>query len=180
MIKLKPIAEQVLTEAEDKITWGEVSKLLNAIKGQQNKADAVSALKTVGKFGISLIPGLSIVTSAVEAIGNLSDIKDVATAMLSIGKNLSKDEMKNPKGSEFKSLTGPFWEAVKLSPEISTLLDDKIETLFINQVIIPELSKPGNENAPVPNMDIELGIWLNKMGLKDKADIYFKSKEGDL
>jgi hypothetical protein len=180
MIKLKPIAEQVLNEAEDTITWGEVSKLLNAIKGKQNKSEVAGVLKTAGKWGASLIPGLSIISTAIETFENLSDIKDVAKAVLSIGKNVSKDEMKNPKSSEFKNLTGPFWDALKLSPEVSTLLDDKVEAMFINQVIIPELGKPGNENQPIPNMDIELGKWLNSSGLEDKAEIHFTGKSGNL
>ena len=180
MIKLKPIAEQVLQEAEETITWGEVSKLLNAIKGKQNKAEAGAILKKAGKFGASLIPGLSIISTAIETFENLSDIKDVAKAVLSIGKSVSNDGLKNPKSSEFKNLTGPFWDALKLSPEVSTLLDDKVEAMFINQVIVPELSKPGNENQPVPNMDEELGKWLNGSGLEDKADIHFTGKSGHL
>ena len=180
MIKLKPIAEQVLQEAEETITWGEVSKLLNAIKGKQNKAEAGAILKKAGTFGASLIPGLSIISTAIETFENLSDIKDVAKAVLSIGKSVSNDGLKNPKSSEFKNLTGPFWDALKLSPEVSTLLDDKVEAMFINQVIVPELSKPGNENQPVPNMDEELGKWLNGSGLEDKADIHFTGKSGNL
>ena len=180
MIKLKPIAEQVLNEAEETITWGEVSKLLNAIKGKQNKAEAGAILKKAGKWGASLIPGLSIISTALEAYDNISSIKNVASAVLTIGKNISNDGMKNPKSSEFKNLTGPFWDALKLSPEVSTLLDDKVEAMFINQVIVPELSKPGNENQPVPNMDIELGKWLNDSGLEDKAEIHFTGKSGNL
>jgi hypothetical protein len=85
MIKLKPIAEQVLNEAEETITWGEVSKLLNAIKGKQNKAEAGAVLKTAGKWGASLIPGLSLISTALDTYDNISDIKDVAKAVLTIG-----------------------------------------------------------------------------------------------
>jgi len=180
MIKLKSIAENILNEAEETITWGEVSKLLNSIKGKQNKAEVGKVLKTAGKVGASLLPGLSIITTVLDTYDNISNIKDVAKAVLSIGKSVSNDGLKNPKSSEFKNLTGPFWDALKLSPEVSILLDDKIETMFINQVIVPQLSKPGNENQPVPNMDIELGKWLNKSGLEDKADIHFTGKSGNL
>jgi len=180
MIKLKPIAEQVLNEAEETITWGEVSKLLNAIKGKQNKTEVAGVLKTAGKWGASLIPGLSIISNVLDTYDNITDIKDVAKSLITIGKNVSNNEMKNPKGSDFKNLTGPFWDALKLSPEVSTLLDDKVEAMFINQVIIPELGKPGNENQPIPNMDIELGKWLNKSGLEDKADIHFAGNSGNL
>jgi hypothetical protein len=180
MIKLKTIAEHILQEAEETITWGEVSKLLNSIKGKQNKAEVGAVLKTAGKWGASLIPGLSIITTVLDTYDNISNIKDVAKAVLSIGKSVSNDGLKNPKSSEFKNLTGPFWDALKLSPEVSTLLDDKVEAMFIDQVIVPQLSKPGNENQPVPNMDIELGKWLNKSGLEDKADIHFTGKSGNL
>jgi hypothetical protein len=180
MIKLKTIAEHILQEAEETITWGEVSKLLNSIKGKQNKAEAGAVLKTAGKWGASLIPGLSIISTVLDTYDNISNIKDVAKAVLNIGRDVSKDGLKNPKSSEFKNLTGPFWDALKLSPEVSTLLDDKVEAMFIDQVIVPQLSKPGNENQPVPNMDIELGKWLNKSGLEDKADIHFTGKSGNL
>ena len=71
-------------------------------------------------------------------------------------------------------------EAIKLSPEVSILLDDKIEKMFIDQVILPKLSTPGSESEELPNMDELLGAWLNNMGLKDKADIHFKGTSGDL
>ena len=77
-------------------------------------------------------------------------------------------------------MTGPFWEAIKLSPEVSILLDDQIEKMFIDQVILPKLNNPGSESEELPNMDELLGAWLNNMGLKDKADIHFKGTSGDL
>ena len=179
MIKLKPIAETILQEADDTPTWGEVKQAFEAIVGKQNKGEAVSALKKLGKFGMSLIPGVDILSKGLEVYDNIQDIKDVAGALFTVGKAVSNDEMKNPKGSEFKNLTAPFWDAIRLDPEVSIILDDKIEKQFIDSVILPNLKKGGNENEKIPNMNYELGKWLNSQGLK-QADIFFKGKEGDL
>jgi hypothetical protein len=183
ILKLKPIAEEILRESVERPTWGEVKQIFAAVIGKQNKSDATSALKSIGKIGLSIATsatGVSALIAAVETVGKISDMKDVALGLFTLGKSLTTAELKNPKSSEFKQLTAPFWDAVRLTPEVSMLLDDKIETQFINQVILPNLKKGGNDNDEIPNMDEELGKWLNEMGLKDKADIHFKGKEGDL
>ena len=179
MIKLKPIAENILQEADDTPTWGEVKQAFEAIVGKQNKAEAASSLKKLGKFGLSLIPGIDILSKGLEAYDSIADIKDVAGALFSLGRSVSNDEMKNPKGSEFKQLTAPFWDAIRLDPEVSIILDDKIEKSFIDSVVLPKLNTPGNENEKIPNMNYELGKWLNSSGL-NKADIFFKGKQGNL
>lgn len=179
MIKLKPIAEQILQEADDQPTWGEVKQAFAAIVGKQNKAQQVDSLKKLGKFGLSLIPGIDLLSKGLEAYDAVKDYKDVAKALFSLGKSVSEKELSNPKGSEFKSLTAPFWDAVRLDPEVSIILDDNIEKQFIDSVILPKLQSPGNESEKIPNMNYELGKWLNDQGLK-KADIFFKGKEGDL
>jgi hypothetical protein len=180
MIKLKPIAEQVLLkEADETPTWGEVAKAFQAIVKADNKAEATGALKSLGKFGLSLIPGIDILSKGLEVVDQIESIKDVAGSLFTLGKAVSNSELKNPKGSEFKNLTAPFWDAIRLDPEVSIILDDKIEKQFIDQVILPKLKKPGNESEKIPNMNYELGKWLNDQGLK-KADIFFKGKDGDL
>jgi len=179
MIKLKSIAEQVLNEANEQPTWGEVQQAFEAIVGKKNKSDAVDSLKKLGKFGASLLPGVDLLTKGLDIYDNISDIKDVAGAMLTLGKSVSNSELKNPKGSEFKQLTAPFWDAIRLDPEVSIILDDKIEKQFIDAVILPKLKSPGNENERIPNMNYELGKWLNTQGLKN-ADIFFKGKTGEL
>lgn len=180
MIKLKPIVEQVLLkEAEETPTWGEVTKAFQAIVKADNKAEATGALKSLGKFGLSLIPGIDILSKGLEVVDNIETVKDVATSLFTLGKSVSNSELKNPKGSEFKNLTSPFWDAIRLDPEVSIILDDKIEKQFIDQVILPNLKKGGNENEKIPNMNYELGKWLNDQGLKN-ADIFFKGKVGDL
>jgi hypothetical protein len=183
ILKLKPIVEQVLRESVERPTWGEVKQVFKAVIGKKNKSDAVTALKSIGKVGASIaasLSGVGAIMTAAEQLGQLEDVKDVALGLFSLGKSLSNAELKNPKASEFKQLTAPFWDAVRLSPEVSILLDDTVETQFINQVILPNLKKGGNEDEAIPNMDEELGKWLNKMGLKDKADIHFKGKTGEL
>ena len=181
MIKLKPIAENILQEADDSPTWGEVKQAFEAIVGKKNKAEAIGSLKLLGKFGLSLIPGIDLLSKGLEIYDNIEDIKDVASAVMTLGKTVSGGELKNPKGSEFKALTAPFWDAIRLDPEVSIILDDKIEKQFIDQVILPKLKSGGNETEKIPNMNYELGKWLNDMGkLKDKADIHFKGTSGDL
>lgn len=170
MIKLKPIVEGLLTEAEEQITWGQVALAFDAIKSAERKEDAMGAVKKLGKFGLSFLPGIDAIQRGLELLDNASDVKDIAKALVSIGKSVSEKELKNPKSSEFKQLTGPFWDAIKLSPELSLMLDDKIEAAFINTVILPKIKQGGNENEPIPNMDIELANWLNDMAL-NKTDV---------
>ena len=191
MIKLKPIAEQVLLkEADEKVTWGDVQTLLNAvIDAQKTKGAKVAGaeiaktgLKKVGMAGAKWAANLLTGGTAGLFIDLVADHgEDIGGFLLNLGKSVTEKELKNPKGSEFKSMTGPFWEAIKLSPEVSILLDDKIEKMFIDQVILPKLKTPGSESEELPNMDELLGKWLNDMGkLKDKADIHFKGASGDL
>jgi hypothetical protein len=179
MIKLKPIVEGILLEADESPTWGEVKQAFEAIVGKKNKSDAISALKKLGKFGLGLIPGVDLLVNGLSIIDDIETYAEVGGAMLSLGKAVSAKELKNPKGSEFKNLTAPFWDAIRLDPEVSIILDDKIEKQFIDQVILPNLKTPGNETEKIPNMNYELGKWLNDQGLK-QSDIFFKGKEGDL
>lgn len=183
VLKLKPIVEEILQESAERPTWGEVKKVFSAVQGKRNAGEAMEAIKSIGKAGVAIAAsatGVQAIVTAVETVGKISDMADVAKTLFLLAKTVSFKELKNPKASEFKKLTAPIWDAVKLSPEISMLLDDQIETQFLNQVILPNLNKGGNENDPIPNMDEELGKWLNEMGLKDKADIHFKGKTGEL
>lgn len=183
VLKLKPIVEEILQESAERPTWGEVKKLFSVVQRKKNTGEAMEAIKSIGKVGVAIAAsatGVQAIVTAVETVGKISDMADAARAVFSLAKTISFKELKNPKASEFKKLTAPFWKSIKLSPEISMLLDDQIETQFINQVILPNVNKGGNENDPIPNMDEELGKWLNKMGLKDKAGIHFKGKTGEL
>jgi hypothetical protein len=149
-----------------------------------------TALKKAGligaKWAANLLTGgtagviLDLVADAADATGGTLNPASIGKALLNIGKEVTNKELKNPKGSEFKSMTGPFWEAIKISPELSILLDDKVEKMFIDQIILPKLQDAGAESEELPNMDEELGKWLNSMGLKDKADVHFKGVSGDL
>lgn len=190
MIRLKPIAENILQEADEKVTWGDVQKFLNAMIDAQRKGGAKeaggeiakSSLKKVGMAGAKWAANLVTGGSAGLIIDLVADHgEDIGGFLLNLGKSVAEKELKNPKSSEFKSMTGPFWEAIKLSPEVSQLLDDKIEKAFIDQVIVPKLKTPGAETEELPNMDELLGKWINdSANLKNKADIHFVGKSGDL
>lgn len=185
MLRLKPIAEQILQEADDTPTWGEVQQAFEAMVGKKNKEEISKSLKQVAKSGSKLAANLltgglfTVVSDALDAIETIGDSTDVAKGMLAIGKTVAMNQMKNPKSSEFKKMTASFWDAVRIDPEVSIVLDDQIEKQFIDQIIIPNLKKGGNENEKIPNMNYELGKWLNSQGLK-QADIFFKGKEGEL
>ena len=199
MIKLKPLAEEILLEADSQPTWGEVRGFFNDLLAKQRRAGAkeitkdvlaiaaTDAVKSGFKWALGVkTAGLSIlISNALNAAGvdiskdTLLKIKDVAIIAFKLGKEISNDQLKNPDDSKFKQLTSGFWDAVKLDPKVSKILDDKIEKQFLDQVILPKLQEPGNENEPIPNMNYELGKWLNDNGLKT-TDIFFKGQEGDL
>lgn len=179
MIKLRTIVNEVLLKEEEQITWGQVAQMFDGLKKAQNKETGKDAAKGLGKIGLSLL-GIDAINQALEFIGNAQDYTGAAKALFSLGKNYSYQALKDPKGSELKKLTGPFWKAIKLSPEVSQMLDDKIEAQFINQVLLPKLNEPGSANEPIPNMDEVLGKWLNDNGLVAKTNIQFKGKQGDL
>ena len=190
MIKLKHIAEQVLQEAEEKVTWGDVQKFLDALVSAQKQVGkkeagaeiAKSSLKKVGMAGAKWAANLLTGGTAGVIIDLVADHgEDVGSFLLNLGKSVTQKELEDPKASEFKAMTGPFWDAIKLSPAVSQLLDDKIEKAFIDQVILPKLKTPGAESEELPNMDELLGTWLNDMAqLKDKADIHFTGASGNL
>ena len=189
MIKLKPIAEQILNEADEAVTWGDVKRLLNGLKSKALKGSTVTNVKDLA-ISMGKTAAKSWVKGALNTFtgGILQTVLDVAenhgeeigSFILNLGKEVSNKELQNPKASEFKKMTGKFWESIKLSPEISILLDDQIEKQFIDQVLLPKLNTPGSDSEPLPNMDELLGKWLNEQGLKDKADIHFTGNSGNL
>jgi hypothetical protein len=170
MIKLKPIVEGLLLEADEQVTWGDVARAFDIIKNSQNKQDGKDALYKSGKIFASFAPGFELISGVVGLVSNVKDVKDIAKALFSLGKKTAEKELKNPKSSEFKKLTGPFWDAIKLSPELSLMLDDQIEAAFINTVILPKIQQGGNEDEPLPNIDLELANWLNDSALT-KTDV---------
>jgi hypothetical protein len=186
MIKLKPIAEQILQESEKMPTWGEVQKVFAAIVGKQNDKEIKDNLGKLAKSGSTLaltfLTGgmYSLVDTTLKVVDTVNSIADVAKAVVTLGKAASENQLKNPERSEFKKLTAPFWDAIRIDPEISAILDDQLESEFINTQIVPKLQKGGNESEEIPNMNYELGKWLNdKQKLKDK-DIFFKGKTVNL
>lgn len=168
---------------EPTITWGEVKQIFNAISKNNDRATLGNTMKTIGKVGLKIglsSFGLGIVAeaiaSAIDATGDINDIKSAGKALFKVSSTISKMELNDPNNSKFKELTGPFWRAIKLSPELSQILDDKIELAFINEVILPKIQQAGNDNDIIPNMDLELGKWLNDKGLKTRAGIHFKGR----
>lgn len=189
MIKLKPIAEQVLNEADKTMTWGDANQFLSDMKSAASKGSNLNNVKDLaigmGKTAAKSWAKGMLNTFTGGVLQTVLDVaenhgEDIGSFVLNLGKEVSNKELKNPKSSEFKKMTGPFWKAVKLTPEVSMLLDDQIEKQFIDQVILPKLKTPGSESEPLPNMDELLGKWLNDMGLKDKANIHFTGKSGNL
>ena len=89
MIKLKPIAESILQEADEMPTWGEVKQTFEAIVGKQNKDEVSKSLKQVAKSGSKLAANLltgglfTVVSDALEAIETISDSADVAKGLVS-------------------------------------------------------------------------------------------------
>ena len=181
MLKLKHIVEQILLkEATETVTWGDVRKAFNIIKASSTKQDAIIALKKIGTLGAAFIPGYELISKSLDLVSHAGEAKDLVKSIFSIGKNAAFAELHTPTDSKWKQLTGPFWSVVKLSPDVSLMLDDKIEQEFINTILVPELSKTGNDTEPIPNMDELLGKWLNNKGLKTKADIHFKGTSTNL
>lgn len=186
MLKLKPIAEEVLHEAEDVVTWGDVKRLFQVLKSTENKEVLKKNLSKLGRIGINFATagiGQEIFDYVVTLAQEVENPKDISKAIFSISKLSSESQLKSPKDSKFKKLTGPFWDAIKLDPRVSLILDDKIETEFLNTVIYPQLQVSNNDSEPIPNMNYELGKWLNEKGLKtpgNEADIFFKGKSQEI
>lgn len=178
MIKLRTILNEVLLK-EEELTWGQVATMFDTLKKAQNKETGRKAASSLGKIGLSLL-GIDAITNSLDFISNSSDYLGAAKVMLKVGKDYSNMQLSNPSSSEFKKLTGPFWKSIKLSDEISTMLDDEVETMFINQVLVPKLKNPESAQEPIPNMDELLGRWLNSKGLTANTDIQFKGRSGDL
>ena len=187
MIKLKPIVEHIVLQEEESTmpTWGDVRKVFQAIAQAASDAELKDNLKKLGgsslKLGVSLLSGglIDVIQNGIEAVGTISDSTDVAKAMLTIGKSISDKQLKNPKASEFKKMTQKLWDALRIDPQVSIILDDQIEKQFIDAVIIPKLKTAGSDTQEIPNMNYELGKWLNSQGLY-QADIFFKGRDRNL
>ena len=92
MIKLKPIVEGLLTEAEEQVTWGDVAAAFDIIKNSQNSQEAKQALIKGGKLFASFAPGFELISGAVGLVGNVKDVKDIAKSLFSLGKKTAEKE----------------------------------------------------------------------------------------
>lgn len=184
VLKLKPIAEKILVEAGTlNVTWGEVRDLFIQIQQENKNRNWKIIGNTLKKiFSSEAAPdAIQSISDILSDYKNLLSWAELAKAVVEIASNLSKAELANPFASKISQFKGPLWDKLKLSPEVSSILDNKIEAEFIAKVLIPSLSDPGTENTPFPNMDELLGKWLNdEKKIKQNANIHFKGKVGDL
>lgn len=188
MLKLKPIAEEILRESDDVITWGDVKQFFQEMKSREITDKGKSFGTTAGKIALNFLTagvGSEILNFAMDVASevDITNPKSIGKGLLDISKLSSEAQLKNPRDSKFKKLTGKFWDSIKLDSRISTILDDKIEAEFLNTVIYPQMSRPGNDSEPIPNMNYELGKWLNEKGLKtagNEADIFFTGKDQEI
>jgi hypothetical protein len=164
VLKLKPIAEQIIQEAGTlNVTWGEVRDLFLQIQ-QENKNRnwkiVLSTLKNV--FNSEAAPdAIQSIAGILNDYTSLESWTELSKAVVEIASKISRAELANPFAFKISQFKGPLWDKLKLSQEISQILDDKIEKEFIEKELIPTLSRPGTENTPFPNMDELLGKWLN-------------------
>jgi hypothetical protein len=192
MIKLRPIVNNILKEDDgNDVTWGNVRRFLEALQKESKTKNwgkiigfAKNVLRTTIEQGTieailkikgGLTAGPAGVADAVEGA------IDLGKSLMALSKMVSEAQLENPLNSQASKFKGELWDKLKLSSKVSAVLDNNIEKEFINSVLEPMISNPGNDNEPIPNIDELLGKWLNDTkGLATDADIQFKGKQGDL
>lgn len=189
MIKLRPIVNNILKEDDGKtVTWGNVRRFLESIRKEsktKNWGNIIVFAKNV--LGTSIVPDA--INAILKIIGGPTGQEggaeegaiDLAKSLIELSKMVSQAQLENPLNSQASKFKGELWDKLKLSSKVSAILDNNIEKEFINTVLEPMISNPGNDNEPIPNIDELLGKWLNDTkGLETDADIQFKGKQGEL
>lgn len=181
MIKLRPIVNNILKEDDGKtVTWGNVRRFLESIRKEsktKNWGNIIGFAKDV--LGTSIVPDSII--AILKIIGGAEEgAVDLAKSLMALSKMVSQAQLENPLNSQASKFKGELWDKLKLSSKVSAILDNNTEKEFINTVLEPMISNPGNDNEPIPNIDELLGKWLNDNGLVAKTSIQFKGKQGDL
>jgi hypothetical protein len=188
MIKLRPIVNNILKEDDgETVTWGNVRRFLESIQKEsktKNWGNIINFAKSV--LHTTIVPDtamgiLKIIGGATGQQGGAEEgVIDLGKSLMSLSKMASEAQLQNPLNSQASKFKGDLWNKLKLSSQVSAVLDNNIEEEFINTVLEPMISNPGNDNEPIPNIDELLGKWLNDNGLVAKTNIQFKGKQGDL
>lgn len=143
------IRETIMLEAEvDNITAGDVRQALKYAKGKNMKDVAAAVAKRTGMLGVksllSFFPGAGAIVDTIEAGADIKDLYDAA---------------QSSKTTEKKS--NPLWDILTIDPDTSTILDDKVEQDFINDISAEIETLP--DNAKLPNADTQLNNYLKTM-----------------
>jgi len=183
MIKLRPIVNNILLEDEgDGVTWGNVRKFLEAIQ-KESKTKKWGNIKAFAKNVFNSDVPETFLTGVLKILGDEGTAEgsvDILKSVVKIGQLISDAQLANPGNTSIADIKGPLLDKLKISQELSEILDNEIEKRFIEEKLMPILRTPGNDNEPIPNMDEVLGKWLNDQGLTAKADVYFTGKGGEL
>ena len=185
MIKLRPIVNNILLEDEgDGVTWGNVRKFLEAIQ-KESKTKKWGNIKAFVKNVFNSDVPETFLTGVLKILGDegYTDAQgsvDILKSVVKIGQLISDAQLASPGNTSIGDVKGPLLDKLKISQELSEILDNEIEKRFIEEKLMPILRTPGNDNEPLPNMDEVLGKWLNDQGLTTKADVYFTGKGGEL
>jgi len=143
----KVIRDEALRIMQEDIQVGELRNQLRAARGKKLKDTGAHAAKKLGVLGLkgalSLIPGASFVSDAIEAGAEIKDLLDIV-------KNLK------PKEKE----SSPLWDFLTIDPDVSDILDNGVEDKFLIDLGKDIESLP--DDATLPDADVQLNNWLKK------------------
>ena len=136
---------------EAQLTVGDVKAALKYAKGKKMKAAAAEAAKEAGKKAgmlgvksvLSLFPGAAAVAEYIETGMELKDIYSAA---------------KSAKPNEKES--NPLWDMLTIDPDISSIVDDEVESRFVSD-LADRVSNLPDETA-LPDADEQLANWLKR------------------
>ena len=131
-------------ESEDDITWGDLFNVVKQrIKGERFKSVIAKIAPAIGIVAGDLIGG----GVATEVITQIAEVP--------LSKLISK--LYNINGE--KTLKG--FKNLHIDPDISKIVDNKVETKFLEYIIPVIEAKPQNEKISRFNMNSELKDWLS-------------------
>ena len=144
------LRQQLLSEEDNgSVTVGDIKSALEYAKGKNLKSAFAAASKEAGKKGaklglnflLSLLPGASAVSSAIEAG---LEFKELANAAKSVSPEAKK--------------TNPAWDLLTIDPDKSAIVDDAIEADFFKA--ISDKIKNLDDDDVLPDMDVQLNSYL--------------------